>query len=151
MANPIHRTNIVAKDKRSQRKVADSTTELAKTALLVPSFSLDLSGSGVVAGRDGVRAGHPGRPDPGRPGTRRPWPARPAPPAEPLPQPSHPAVRTPACPTPRLTPYLGRLLGSPGASRVGRAGRAPRDVGRQRSIEVTPQSNGSQEKFWQKK
>ena len=31
MANPIHRTNIVAKDKRSQRKVADSTTELAKT------------------------------------------------------------------------------------------------------------------------
>ena len=32
MANPIHRTNIVAKDKRSQRKVADSTTELDKTA-----------------------------------------------------------------------------------------------------------------------
>ena len=31
MANPIHRTNIVAKDKRSQRKVADSTTELDKT------------------------------------------------------------------------------------------------------------------------
>ena len=25
MANPIHRINIVAKDKRSQRKVADST------------------------------------------------------------------------------------------------------------------------------
>ena len=31
MANPIHRINIVAKDKRSQRKVADSTTELDKT------------------------------------------------------------------------------------------------------------------------
>eukprot|EP01045_Picozoa_sp_COSAG04_P036327 COSAG04_NODE_8788_length_931_cov_12.350962_1_plen_59_part_00 len=31
MANPIHRTSIVAKDKRSQRKVADSTTELDKT------------------------------------------------------------------------------------------------------------------------
>ena len=33
MANPIHRTNIVTKDKRSQRKVADSTTELDKTPL----------------------------------------------------------------------------------------------------------------------
>ena len=33
MANPIHRTNIVTKDKRSQRKVADSTTELAKTSI----------------------------------------------------------------------------------------------------------------------
>ena len=32
MANPIHRINIVAKDKRSQRKVADSTTKLDKTA-----------------------------------------------------------------------------------------------------------------------
>ena len=31
MANPIHRINIVAKDKRSQRKVADSTTKLDKT------------------------------------------------------------------------------------------------------------------------
>ena len=31
MANPIHRFNIVDKDKRSQRKVADSTTELDKT------------------------------------------------------------------------------------------------------------------------
>ena len=31
MANPIHRFNITDKDKRSQRKVADSTTELDKT------------------------------------------------------------------------------------------------------------------------
>ena len=33
MANPIHRINIVDKDKRSQRKVADSTTELDKTTV----------------------------------------------------------------------------------------------------------------------
>ena len=33
MANPIHRFNIIDKDKRSQRKVADSTTELDKTAI----------------------------------------------------------------------------------------------------------------------
>ena len=33
MANPIHRFNIVDKDKRSQRKVADSTTELDKTCV----------------------------------------------------------------------------------------------------------------------
>ena len=32
MANPIHRMNIETKDKRSQRKVADSTTKLDKTA-----------------------------------------------------------------------------------------------------------------------
>ena len=31
MANPIHRMNIETKDKRSQRKVADSTTKLDKT------------------------------------------------------------------------------------------------------------------------
>ena len=31
MANPIHRMNIGTKDKRSQRKVADSTTKLDKT------------------------------------------------------------------------------------------------------------------------
>ena len=32
MANPIHRNDIETKDKRSQRKVADSTTKLDKTA-----------------------------------------------------------------------------------------------------------------------
>ena len=31
MANPIHRNDIETKDKRSQRKVADSTTKLDKT------------------------------------------------------------------------------------------------------------------------
>ena len=45
MANPIHRTNIVAKDKRSQRKVADSTTELDKTLLTcAPSGSVSTAG-----------------------------------------------------------------------------------------------------------
>ena len=39
MANPIHRTNIETKDKRSQRKVADSTTKLAKTASTEPLFA----------------------------------------------------------------------------------------------------------------
>ena len=41
MANPIHRTNIVTKDKRSQRKVADSTTELAKTEAMAVMMSAE--------------------------------------------------------------------------------------------------------------
>ena len=78
MANPIHRTNIVAKDKRSQRKVADSTTELDKTASLeldlwrakesALAVAAALSSGTLAAGReaDSRLHGHP--PPPRRPG-----------------------------------------------------------------------------------
>ena len=50
MANPIHRINIVAKDKRSQRKVADSTTKLDKTmpTYLARSYDAQSNTAGTV-------------------------------------------------------------------------------------------------------
>ena len=58
MANPIHRFNIIDKDKRSQRKVADSTTELDKTHAVHGRVSYgDCAPCVVLIPRHG---GHPG-------------------------------------------------------------------------------------------
>ena len=66
MANPIHRINIVAKDKRSQRKVADSTTKLDKTERELGASARSpplraLAPVGMVARRSSGRMGFPSR------------------------------------------------------------------------------------------